>query len=415
MSPYPPDPHALRTPERCDLPVRRVEVRPDDPFPYPEGFRRRVVVDVIHDGDTIPSRFLVDRSGDPIPAHLYRATYVQERDWGAAMVAWGIAEGLGIGGFYHVDIARALLDFGRFPGSTPPEAGYQDRYAINFPFSALLGHDQKRALLEEVYDRISNDLEASIDGALLKIAVHTYDPRNRSGTRRPMVSILTRSLTYDRTSRLNFNVFDPLYPDELLEFSCDRVLRDRLSLTLEKNRLHVAHNYPYLLHDGSLEVRSQVWFFFRYLRREFERAFPDTAYEPAYKQVWRTLLDTNLRSSTSEALRSYLHLYRRVPAEELPRYQEAHRAYCHIRDFLEADRRKVVHRYRVAPDRPSSLAIEVRKDLVWEFDSLGRPRAPRFDRAREIGRVIARAVAIYLREDHPGPEHLVALGPPPEG
>ena len=41
--------------------------------------------------------------------------------------------------------------------------------------------------------------------------------------------------------------------------------------------------------------------------------------------------------------------------------------YERISAFIDANRTGLVDRYRNAVDRPSSLLIEVRKDLVWDF------------------------------------------------
>ena len=100
----------------------------------------------------------------------------------------------------------------------------------------------------------------------MKIAIHTYDRYIESGTERPATSIMTRSIGYQTESEMPFGLFDPLYPDVLSEFTADRVLRDRISLTLEKKQIPVAHNYPYCLPEGSLEVRYQVWAFFHALQ-----------------------------------------------------------------------------------------------------------------------------------------------------
>ena len=56
----------------------------------------------------------------------------------------------------------------------------------------------------------------------------------------------------------------------MAEFTVDQILRDRISLTLEKG-IPVAHNYPYLLPEGSIEVRHQVWRFFKWLQTHFEK------------------------------------------------------------------------------------------------------------------------------------------------
>ena len=196
-----------------------------------------------------------------------------------------------------------------------------------------------------------------------------------------------------------YGVFDPLYPDVLAEFTCDRVLRDRISLTLEKIGLPVAHNYPYLLPDGSVEMRSQVWLFFLKLREEFEARHPDTRNMLPYQMVWDMLLDTNLRSAKSEKLRSFFHYYRRIDDPLETRFNDAANAYIHIREFLEQDIPHFVNRFRFSQTRTSALGVEIRKDLVWHFDEKGVPIGPRMDNIRSIGKNIAKAIHIYLTQD----------------
>ena len=48
--------------------------------------------------------------------------------------------------------------------------------------------------------------------------------------------------------------------------------------------------------------------------------------------------------------------------------------------------------------RPSTILIEVRKDLVWHFEN-GIPVAPNNENAQRIGRTLANAVIRYLKED----------------
>ena len=58
--------------------------------------------------------------------------YVRERDWGANTVAQAISTSLGLPGWYRIRIARALLDFNRFPGATTENGarGHLQRLAI---------------------------------------------------------------------------------------------------------------------------------------------------------------------------------------------------------------------------------------------------------------------------------------------
>ena len=48
--------------------------------------------------------------------------------------------------------------------------------------------------------------------------------------------------------------------------------------------------------------------------------------------------------------------------------------------------------------RPSTLLIEVRKDLVWHFEN-GRPIGPNEIEARRIARIIAAGIFRYLNDD----------------
>ena len=377
------------------------EDRRDDPDAtiLPKKFRDTILLDVIHDGDWLPAEFMKDDDGNPIPDKSFLDAYYYERDWGASLVAGEIASFLGLPGHYSVNVARVLMDFGRFPGPTPKDADHLHRFALNYPFSKLLSYHQKKRVLENYYDKISEIMENAISGKDIKIAIHTYDTHNKSGTIRPHLSLLTRSFGYQNENEMPYGVFDPLYPDVLAEFTCDRVLRDRISLTLEKIGLPVAHNYPYLLPDGSVEMRSQVWLFFLKLREEFETRHPETHEMIPYQMVWDMLLDTNLRSAKSEKLRSFFHFYRRIDDPLETRFNEAANAYIRIRDFLVKDIPHFVSRFRFSQTRTSALGIEIRKDLVWHFDRNGVPVGPRYDNIRSIGKNIAKAIHVYLTKD----------------
>lgn len=383
-------------------PLEHVPVSGGDALPYPEAWRDQITVDVIHDGAVLPPAYLVDARGRGLRERTWYRSFVHERDWGASLVAQRLAERLCLDSFMRVTTARCLLDFGRFPGSTQPGATHLRRFAINTPFSQLLGFPQKRQLLEEHYDVISSEMDKAIRGRILKIAVHTYDRYNASGTERPQVSLVTRALGYQMESEMPMGVFDPLFPDILAEFTLDRVLRDRISLTLEKAGTPVAHNYPYLLPEGSPEVRHQVWCFFDWLQQRFEAAEPGTVSDPAYAWVWELLKDTNLRSPRAVALRSYLHMYRRPAAGLDAEYRSAERAYHHVASLLQADGSALVQQYRTQPVRPMAFGIEVRKDLLWEFDEAGHPLQPKPERGVEVADRIADALLIYLNEDKPG-------------
>jgi hypothetical protein len=390
----------------CEQPVRFVPTHEPVTNKYilPEEARKNLVIHVIHDGDVVPEELLYDRRGQRIPQEAFMEHYTHERDWGASLLAQELTSLLGLDGYMNIEIARVVMDFGRFPGITPKDADHLGRKAINYPFSELLGFEQKRRTLEHYYDIISERFNEAVEQTRVMIAIHSYDKFNRSGTLRPPASILTRCVGYQVGSEMPFGVFDPLYPDILGEFTCDRILRDRLSLTLERMGLHTEHNYPYLLPDGSVEVRSQVWNFFHTTRLALEAERPETANDPAFQQVWRMLLDTNLRSSESEVLRSYLHAFRRVPKRWEVEYQAARNAYEEIAAFLERNDRSFVNRYRINRDRPSALGLELRKDLIYDFDLSGQPIAPRLREVQKIAVIIAHAIYIYFVNDRPSYE-----------
>lgn len=379
-------------------PFEFVQVAPDGAPLCPEEFRDKILLHTVHDGNVIPDWLL----GAPQIQRLMQSgqmcrNYIIERDWGADLVARSLAETLGLPGYYRVTTARMVMDFNRFPGSSAPDASQIDRMAIIQPFAQLLNHDQKRVILEKYYDQVSHGMDAALEGKLLFLAMHTYDEHNESLTQRPEISILTRALSYQQRSRLPYNQFDPLFPDVLAESSAHRVLRDRLALTLEKSGLLVEHNYPYCLPDGSLEIRSQPYLFFREVQRRFTNKHEHTTHDPAYRLVWEMLLNTNLRVADGEALSGYLHRFRKAPAGREAEFSAARAAYEEIRRFID-NRPHMVDDYRNSPNRTSALGVEVRKDLVWEFDG-DRPSKPREDNARDIARKIALGLAEYLVKD----------------
>ena len=386
----------IRTQPRAPLEFCPVETQ--GPV-LPPTFQSRVLIDVVHDGNVIPEEFLVDGEGREIPEEAYRDRFIEERDWGAKLVAKHLAQKLGLEGFYSVSIARVLMDFGRFPGITQGVAGHLRRSAINHPFSDYLGHDQRRDLLETWYDGISAAFDGRVRGRLIKLAIHTYDPKNENGTPRPKVSLISRVDGFDHDSGVTHTAFDPLYPHILGEFTAHRVLRNRIGLTLERIGLGVGYDYPYLLPEGSLEVRAQVWTFFDWVGRKFTQAHPETLTEPAYHRVWEMLLDTNHRSMESAALRAYLHRYRRAPPGQAREFRAAQDAYDHVKNFIEARDHAIVEEFRFSPDRPSFLGIEVRKDLVCEFDASGRPVGPRDEGAELVATGVAEALLKYVELD----------------
>lgn len=379
-------------------PSELVAAAPSAPVDIDPGLLPHIAITCIHDGSAIPSDFLT-RQGAPVDPAEIEHLYARERDWGASLVASELAGALGVSGFLQVHIARVLMDFGRFPGLTPLNASYMERLAINSPFAQWLEFDQKWALLERCYDRISDHMDRDVCRKVLTIGVHTYDVYNASGTLRPEISIINRLQAYQQHSRMPHGIFDPLYPDRLGEYTCDRVLPSRISLHLERNGVPVAINFPYCLPEGSVEVRSQVWHFFDFVRERMLDQDPGLADDPIYDLVWDMLLDTNLRSSESQALRSTLHLFRTAPRGRKREFEAARRAYNHIESFVRGKDGALIDAYRFGAGRPGALGIEIRKDLVWEFDRKGNPMGPRHDNARQLARLIAEALERYFRTD----------------
>lgn len=375
----------------------------------------RVLLYTIHDGDQVPRYLFGERSEEILDRPEVAATYVAERDWGADRMARNLAAELGLSGYFKVHLARLVMDYGRFPGSSGTGAAYLQRSAIFPPFADLLSEEQKHDLLRTAYDTMSADMVDRMQGKKVAIGIHTYDPHNASGTERPQVSLVTRLLEYQIHSTVPPEVFDPIFPPILCEATCHRALSYQMLLNLERGGYHTAHNYPYVMPVGSLEIRAQVWFFFRHLRERFCELHPETRDSPAFQRVWQMLLDVNRRSADAQWLRSYLHRYREpLPGQEKV-FAAARRAYARIREVLAEHHEAWVDAYRYAPERPDHLGIEVRKDLLADIDLVGCRVSPRPDaeeRSRDIARHMARAIRTYL-ESRDGQAEEPAFSPPP--
>ena len=359
---------------------------------------RFVCVDTVHDGWFIPRRFTEGFSRGELAA--LTTTYTHERDWGAHLVAEYLAKKLELSGCSRVTLARALLDFNRFPGASRQGDDHLGRLAINPPFTDKLSYELKHTLMSEYYDTISHRMDDAVSNKLVKIAVHTYDQLNESGTERPALSLITRPESYQLSASLPWGTFDPLFPSILGEFMASRVLTYRIALSLEKRNVPVSLNFPYLLPDGSVELRSQVWYYFQHLRRHFEAGpgYADVDTESAFELVWAMLMDTNARSSASLAFREYVHAFRRAPRGLEPYFDRGRGAYDILRAYLRDHWKELVDDYRYSKFRPSSLAIEIRKDYLWELEH-GRPTALYVDRARRAVEGIAEGIREYLHTD----------------
>lgn len=364
----------------------------------PKKYRDKVVIDTIHDGHIIPERLIESPRVRPlVKSGELRKAFVLERDWGANLVAEHLVKALGLDGYHRVTTARVVMDFNRFPGNSSPDASPLDRMAVIKPFSTCLDYDEKQYILNEFYDTISRGMEAAIFGKLIKISIHTYDAYNPSRTERPDVSFITRSLSYQVNSKLPFGLFDPLFPDVLVESTCNSILRNRIGITLEKAGLMVEHNYPYCAADGSVEVRAQPWYYFHEIRSRFQEGFPEKTGTFAYNLIWNMLLNTNLRSGDSEALKGYLHRFQGPPDGREIDFDAARDAYESITRFVHSDP-ELTHNYRRSPFRASTFTIEVRKDLVFRFEN-GHPVEPREHIARVIAEIVADGITTYLSQD----------------
>lgn len=391
-SPRPKIVEAMEPLER--VPVSRQSQRATDPG--------GALVFTIHDGDGVPRHLFGERSHEVIDLPEVREAYARERDWGANLVARHLAAELGQASYLRVSLARLVLDFGRFPGISSIGENYLLRHSIFPPLQHLLSEEARHDLLARYYDTMSQNLVQHFADRRLTLAVHTYDHVNRTGTPRPELSLVTRSLSYQETSEMPPFIFDPLFPHILGEQTTHRKLSYRVALDLENLGWPTALDYPYLMPEGSVEIRAQVWFYFRFLRDRFTAAHPATSDQLAYQRIWQLLLDVVRRSAPCERLRAYLHRYREAPPGSEALFAEARKAYAKISRFQATHRDELVEAYRLDPKvRPSCLGLEVRKDLLCELDDRGLPFRLRSDAnqvAGQIARSIAGSVRTYLTQ-----------------
>lgn len=363
-----------------------------------------IVVFSIHDGGQVPRHLWSARTEEVLEDGEVSYAYMRERDWGANLVAEKLARALGLSGFLRVNLARVILDFGRFPGTSALVAEYLRRQSMFPPVEHLLSEETKHEVLARYYDGISQVLTQHFSNKRLTLGVHTYDRFNKSGTERPRLSLISRSLEYQLSSSLPPYVFDPLLPTSLVETTCDRRLIYRMGLDLENAGIPTATDYPYLMPEGSVEIRAQVWFFFRHLRRIFTAAFPETADKAEYLRIWQLLQDVTRRSPDCERLRAYLHRYRDAPPGLERVFTNARTAYAEIKDFLQNERTRLLEGYRFQAERPSCLGIEVRKDqlaILGERNEVLDQRNDIEERAAEIAGQLARPIRAHMDQALP--------------
>ncbi len=380
----------------------------------------RILIYTIHDGRTIPADLLETTepalsTGSPRARRRLdqrprvRRAYRTERDWGANLVAGHLARHLGLGGYLKVELARVLLDFGRLPGRSAAGVAHLKRKAIFPPAGELLSAAATERLLG-CYDRLEAIMTRRLTDKALSIAIHTYDPLDEDGKLRPELALITGRAAgaqtqhfagVERPTPAADSAYDPLFPMDLREATCDSALSRRAIANLEHSGREVALNHPYDLHEGACELRAQGRFFFRYLRRRFNQALPG-AESASHLRVWAMLADIAQRTPASRALHRFLHRSHPAPTGHEWACADGRRAYRQIARFLNAHRSGLIQDYRFAHDRPSTLAIEVRKDLLCELDNDGAVAGLRLDAghvARDLARQLAAAVAAYLRRD----------------
>ncbi len=370
----------------------------------------RCLVYTIHDGREIPADLLGTGAHALLQRREVRHAYRTERDWGANLVAGYLARNLGLGGYVKVRLARVLLDFGRLPGSSPAGVAHLARKAIFPPVGPMLTGKTINRVLKRCYGDLEAEMTRRLADKALSIAIHTYDPLDADGKLRPELSLISGFTGDERPAREcrataspgARSAYDPLFPMDLREISCDPALSRRVISNLERGGREVALNRPYDLHEGSVELRAQGRFFFRYLRRRFREAFSEAGESASHRWAWAMLADVAQRSPASRVLDGYVHGSRPAPAGLEWACAGGRRAYREIAGFLAAHRAELLRDYSFVHDRPSTLAIEVRKDLLCELDNSGAVAGPRLDAqhvARDLARRLAIAVAAYVRRD----------------
>jgi hypothetical protein len=368
----------------CDI----VAVEPDrDGYAIPVPYRRAVLIDAIHDGNVLPAQYLARATGSE---EMLNTRYATERNWGAGILAGHLAAALHLPAFFRVRTARSLVDFDCLPGVSfeePPAP----RLAIHPPFDRWLDFAQQRRLLAEHYDPIADGLERALRDVRLKLSVHTSDEVGPDGRRNPPVRLRAEAAwphELDLRER-----FDPLFPRRRLARTADRLLKARLSFTLEEQGIEVS-DAPLQL--GSVELRTTVRKYSQQLREAYELAHAPVPWDPeAWDLVWDMISDPELR--TSNPLPGFIHHLRQAPPGLEARFDRARRVYHHIAEFardVEADLARDLHQHF------GCVAIEVRRDLVW--NSVDGPfGAPRREAVRELARTLAVGVQRYLLEDRP--------------
>ena len=353
-----------------------------------------VLVDTIHDGFVLPDELMELYEDNATFRADCAKSFMPERDWGASAVASELARLLGLAGYREVIIARNVLDFGRFPGISRPWSAHLDRLAVSGPLAPYIQKTCPDAILK-LYSRIANEVESTIEAKLqdasstdpatkiresrfIHIAIHTFDQYGAEGLRRPVVGLIDRSRSIEQQGHLPDGVFSRLFPDDLATFSADQMLKSAISCALERNYIPEVSDRPYKLPEGSVQMRTQVWLWFKYLRACFETQANEVAErlrkdvgEEDYHDYWQSLLNPNAVRSKTGLIRDLVE-GRVIKLEEeeshLWSVRDVDEAVCHFLD--SAPKRKddiapiLLREYQYDAFRPSCLVIEIRKDAV---------------------------------------------------
>lgn len=213
-----------------------------------------VVVYSVHDGSRIP------HFAAPEARHWANERFAAERDWGANQLAERIGAALGLDGIWQMQIARSVLDFGRLRGITVPGTDHYNRRALAHQFARLLREDEHELALR-LYDQAEADLQTRIaarhragPAPLVLLGVHTFDPVGTDGRggpprARPPVSLL------HVPERLSPETYGVEFATALGATTADPRLIAGLSAALQDAGLAPTCNEPYLLPEGSVELR----------------------------------------------------------------------------------------------------------------------------------------------------------------
>lgn len=375
----------------------------------------------LYDGDAVPRDALGPHADSIAARPELQAAFVQRRDWGASLVAREIGDVLGLGRRGNVPLARVILDAGRFPGVSPQGVPASTRLAVSPPVADLISGETKHHLIVRYYDTIAQGLAQWMEDARIVLNVRTYMPDGPRCRPASSIQIVNRRMRYPAQDPSTERVFDPLFPATLFGPNCNRSLMLQTVVDQAPDARAARLDHAYAMHEGSVEIRTQVRAFFRFLRRRFNEAFPHTRDDIAYRKTWEMLLDITRRSLDAELLRGYLHSYREAPADRRALFADARRAYVEIGRFLDLHEETLVHGYRFSTERPSCITVEVREDLFYELDlerGTVRRRADALANARTVAQGIAPLVLEHLHAFFPDAawpaETTVARTPAPE-